>query len=214
MSLLGNQTMIKENDYLFALTGGGGGGGAVNRVTGGLGITCNPNTGNVNVYNDGVVSITAGNGISTELLTFGVTRVSNTGILDVLAGSGIGIDILDNVATINTTGNPTNISEPFNSTNTEGIGSFTTYDIGTFNKEAFYNIDNHFYTCNLSFTISALTVGNPFTGTLLVTLTYGGVSSYATIVISDTYSQSYAVNLGLGFLSTDVNVLVYLIFIV
>tara|TARA_R110000822_G_scaffold302566_1_gene426811 strand:- start:445 stop:1113 length:669 start_codon:yes stop_codon:yes gene_type:complete len=184
MSLLGNQTMIKENDYLFAPAGGGGGGGgAVNKVSAGNGIVCNPITGNVIVSNSGVISITDGPGISSAFVDGEVT-ISNTGLID------------------------TRLTVPLNSDNPEGLAQYETIIVGTIDKTKLYNIENNFYTCNLSFTISNIVASDSFSGTLLLFLTYGGISSYASIVISDTYSQSYAINIGLGFQSDNVNNLI------
>lgn len=205
MSLLTNQTSINPNSFFFS-TQGGGGGGAVNQVTGGTGISVSPRVGNVVVTNTGVVTVTAGQGISVTTTDTDVT-VTNSGVISAVPGNNITLNFEDGVLVIGTT-DEINIASPFSATNETGIEIFSVFPVGKIVKNKFYFKDYEFYTCGMSFTISNISCINPYTGTLMIALEYGGFKSYSSIVVSDSFSQSYAVNLVLGFQSNDSDTLV------
>jgi len=81
---------------------GGGGGGAVNQVTGGSGITVSPTTGNVVVYNTGVLQLTAGTGVSITgtKTNYTISSPYFGTVTSITAGSGLTGGVITTAGTL------------------------------------------------------------------------------------------------------------------
>lgn len=86
---------------------GGGGGGAVNKVTGGTGVSVSPTTGNVVVSNTGVLQLTAGTGVTItgSKTNYTISSPYFGTVTSVTAGTGLTGGIITTSGTLAIDGN-------------------------------------------------------------------------------------------------------------